>query len=245
MHRIAPTLAVLALAPAVAHAAFVDGVETFDGTTLDTATWEQLNLVDPTRLTQDDAIRLNGSFPGGWIDYVTREQQVGVGQSLRADITLNDIGGSVYLILTNNSTGTGGGIGGITIQDTALLGVFLTANTDVGAQVGGSGSTTGQVLREGSTPLGEAFTYEIARLDSTSARYSILDLATKTTLFTQTLSFGGIPDNLFIALAVNGGDATFDNVAIRAIGDGPVIPTPAAVGAGMLLLGGLITRRRR
>src|SRR2546430_1369483 len=62
-------------------AAFVDGVERFNGTTKDLTTWEQFP-VSGSGITQSDALNITGS---GDRDYTTRGIKVGIGQRVTAE----------------------------------------------------------------------------------------------------------------------------------------------------------------
>ena len=74
--------------PSLTSAAFVDGVETFDGTTLDPATWQP--YTEPVgAITQDDRLILSRDLSGR-VDYVTRDVAVGIGQGVRVDFEILD-----------------------------------------------------------------------------------------------------------------------------------------------------------
>src|SRR5437773_2377401 len=82
--QIHPILLVLLSTAAVARAAFVDGVERFDGTVKDLTTWEQYPA-SGAGITQNNALSITLA---GYRDYTTRTTKVGIGQRVTAEVTV-------------------------------------------------------------------------------------------------------------------------------------------------------------
>ncbi|MEM7626188.1 MAG: hypothetical protein AAF333_11380 [Planctomycetota bacterium] len=217
--------------PSLTSAAFVDGAETFDGTTLDTATWQP--YTEPVgAITQDDRLILSRDLSGR-VDYVTRDVAVGIGQGVRVDFEILEgiDEGSVeaQLYLTNNSAGDTAA----TFFDSRNLAFFYSSGRRAffGRELGsGSGS-----IGFGTEPA--PFTLEILRLASDTVRFAayredggLIGAQTRT----LELDF---PDELFVGVGIGNTAAViaFDNVAI--------VPTPGT--GGLLALAGLALWRRR
>jgi len=230
------------------HAGFVNGVETFDGTQLDTNTWEFFEL-NPGQagVSQNDKLILagvNGEFSPGVpkvsdADYTTRAAVVNRGDAVRVDaLLLKSIPSSddTYTIfLTDNSKGTTE----ITVFDSQFLALRVTERTPINTFRGGNGGGAGRVMLglDGNFVLGqvegtENRSYEIAYLNSNSARFSAFNetglLGSTTLHFDEPL-----PKSLAISLSVNAGASVeFDNVKVR------TIPLPlAAWSGGSVMLG--------
>ena len=76
-------LAIFTISIQSASAAFVNGVESFDGTVKDTDTWyEHMLNPGPSQITQNDNITL--AFGGS--EYVTKTMTVGVGQIVSVEL---------------------------------------------------------------------------------------------------------------------------------------------------------------
>ncbi|HEY7090271.1 MAG TPA: hypothetical protein VH518_19395 [Tepidisphaeraceae bacterium] len=72
-------------ASGTARAGFSGGVETFDGTVKDTATWRE-QIVTAGNITQNNALQMNAF--GGRAEYTADGVSVGIGQSVRAEVTI-------------------------------------------------------------------------------------------------------------------------------------------------------------
>ena len=208
-----------------AHADIVS-VENFDGTSWNTDIWEAFRS---QYISQDDALSFAASANGG--DLTTRTQTVGVGESVRALVSVET--GSASLFLTNDS----GGLTDPTSWDTAFLEVALSSSNDsVRGGFGGTGRTTDVIFAEGIDLIGTNYILEIARVSSEEVNMSAY--AEDGTFIDSTeLWVNGIPDDLFISLGSTG-RATFDQVQVL------TIPEPAT---GLLLAPALflILRARR
>ena len=118
------------LCATIARAAFVSGVETFDGTTKDTTTWE---YYDPLGvIAQNGKLTVNATQAPGTFeeaDITTRSLRIGIGGFVQADVTVHSKvttdsqhGVAVYpqVFLTNNSAGASDSI----LSDSAYLHVY-------------------------------------------------------------------------------------------------------------------------
>ncbi len=92
----------LFLTTANAYGAFVDGVESFAGTTKDLATWAEHN---PKVITQNNSLIFDHQNMFGTAGYNTRTQTVAWGQKVRATVTATIANAGISLLLTNNSAG--------------------------------------------------------------------------------------------------------------------------------------------
>ena len=238
MVRALPTVvALFLLAPTnTVEAAFINGVEGFDGTELDLETWEVRN---PAYISQDD--ELINSTAGANI--TTRNVVVRPGDTVTVDIRLedNDLhqnGAAIYL--TSNS----GGVDGLTVHDSAYLKLDMLFNTgNFSGARGGSGTATGQVITDIPNHLA-TYTLGIERIGNARARYFVNDA--NGLLGETTLSFAATPDDLFISLENYwNSDAFYDNVTIN--GGGVPVPEPSTYAMAALGLVGLVgcARKRR
>jgi hypothetical protein len=241
-------LAVLAIALSLvvetdgARAAFVNGVERFDGTSLDLTTWERANPA--AAFTQNGALTISGD--GNYSDYTTRGVTVGIGERVTADVALTapQIQGTIFaaaLLLTTNSGGTSTD----TFGDSRYLGcqiVFDSTKTPPSAHfeaLAGGPSNYGFVRRaEGRPTSGEVFHLSIAWVSQQQWDVSA-SAADETPIFTFSLVSPDPvpPDGLYVSLhrtnlTFNGNcSATFDNVTITPE------PTSVLVAGGMYVLG--------
>lgn len=215
-----------------ATAAFVNGVETFDGTTLDTTTWQPYST-GTASITQNDRLSLSGLISGDAADYTTRNVTIGIGQGVRVDfeIPANSTATRARLYLTNNSEGDTASL----FDDTQNLSVSFSPERGTFFYFeGGSGGTfTSAGLAN------QPYQMELLRVASDQLRYSAYQAdGTLINSIERTLA-GTYDDELFIGLGIAGPESTliFDNVTI--------IPEPTS--AGLLFLGcvGLFARRRR
>ena len=235
MHRVVLRIGVCLLLGAVvapARAAFVGGVETFDGTTLDTATWQP--FTQPVAdITQDGRLVLSRDRAGR-VDYVTRDVTVGIGEGVRVDIEILDgaDAGSVQaeLYLTDNSAGDTAQ----TFSDSRNLAFYYSSGRR--AFLGRENSSgTGSIIGFGTEPA--LFTLEIIRTAADAVCFGAYREDGEL-IGTQTVTLErDFPDELFIGVGIGNTGATvaFDNVTI--------LPSPAT---GVLLgLGALALARRR
>jgi len=207
-----------------AEAAFVNGVETFDGQVLDTSTWQvRYNSV----VVQNDAL----TIPSG--EVVTADSLVPVGRGVRVDVVvsqipgvINNYPGAVSMHLTTASAGTGTGAWNDSFAAELNLSLWAgdTHPGTVGALIdhpgGGSGMNIGYVA-DSDGAIGRKFTFEIDRPTSQQYRFSVLDSSGNFT-GNGLLSAASFPGALRIDLHTDGGTtATFDNVTI--------VPEPSTI----------------
>lgn len=223
-------LALLVGAPA-AHAAFINGVEQFSGTTLDLTTWEPYN---PDVISQNNELIMDNQslFIA---EYVTRDVTIPAGGSVRAEVTLDDFfynGGSVYayaaLLLIDNVTGDSDWH----FNDNQFASVELYVATASGPGVSSDSHVSGQGFHQFEEPiLGNTYVLELERLNASDVRFAAYQLdGTPIAEITRTID---LPEDAYIAIATNG-TARFDNV---------IIPEPTSL--ALLGLGGLVMARRR
>ena len=211
-----------------AKAAFVNGVERFDGTSLDLSTWERYDPAVST-FSQNDALTISGN--GSYSDYTTKSITVGIGQRVSAEVTLNvpPETSTIYaaaLLLTTNSGGTGTD----TFHDFRYFGcrvVFGNAQSSdarffqalYGDPQGYGFSTEG----EGIPVAGTTYILSVARVARAQIEISA-STSDRTLIFTYAAALPEPPpDDLFISLHRTNlrfflnDSATFDNVTITAV----------------------------
>src|SRR5207237_8107590 len=85
------------------------------------------------------------------------------------------------------------------------------------------------LIASGDHPLNHMYIYQIERLDSTSAKFSVWDSDTGALVGSPvTRTFSGVPDSLTLALFTQSGNTTYDNVWI-----GNAVPEPTTAAAVM------------
>ncbi len=204
-----------------AQAAFVSGTETFDGTARDTATWEMWPS-SGGNISQNDALLLKSIS-----DYTTRSFPVGIGNKVRADVTLGQAYNAV-LYLTSNSGGTA--------QETALDSAYFAMEVSrlQGITVGTANVGKWPIASFSSGDENKTFTLELERTSATSVLGAVY-LGNTCLGKTYVSSYGvspAVPDNLAISLATDYfappylGPARFDNVTISGT---PRRPLPGIV----------------
>jgi hypothetical protein len=156
-----------------ARAAFVNGVETFQGG-LDLNTWERHQTVGLSTGADGLSIRvLNTSN-----EITTRFATVGVGQSVHADIRVNGypqpdngLSGEVGLYLSTNTTGPSG----VSSSDSEYLAIVSVDHFDQIIAWHSDGiPITGLTLLDRFQPAGTTYRYRITRLSHDSARYEVI-----------------------------------------------------------------------
>jgi hypothetical protein len=227
MTRILLLAAVFSLSTgSAAMAGFVNGVERFNGTQLDTDTWfANVDLSDPnqTTVTQNDSLTLRDNvFPH--LQYQTRERLVGIGDAVRVDISNIDHSGGI-IRLRNEESGNG-----LLMHHEGLFGFSHVLG---GFSRGGDGSLSPLIVPGGvegdymTWDFRQTLTYEIKVLSRTRAEYSAYDPDTGELLGRD---FENLPfqldDKLAIVLEVGNATARFDNVTIV---PGNPIPLPPAL----------------
>jgi hypothetical protein len=207
-------------------AEFVNGVERFDGTVLDSLNWEAFNNNNGGTIAQDDKLTIQTSANNQQVNYTTRNVAVGVGEQVHVQIMINLIGGFGHLWLTSNSAGT--------LFTTAFdsywveMGFGITSGTTATATVFAGGNGSG-ISKTNQVSFTNAFQtphiLEFARLSSTSMRCNVYsgggDL-----LDSQVATVAEYLSPLYISLtSTNASQTDFDNVAVGAI----TVPEPGAL----------------
>lgn len=226
------------LASSSALGGFIGGVERFDGTVRDTTTWS-LWEKDPGQVfAQNYMVRLDGYDYSPRVisraKYVTLSEQIGVGQMCRAKVTYNemmDSFGTGGLMLTADTTLQDGYL------DSSFLSLFnLSSGWGNCISAGYKDNWGAGPITASQHPVGSTYIYEIARLSSTSAMYSVYSGASVVGT-PQILTFEGVPDDLYIAVYALQGDFSFDDVTI--------LPAPATTGLLLMAALGLLRRKSR
>ncbi|HXE53489.1 MAG TPA: hypothetical protein VN541_10755 [Tepidisphaeraceae bacterium] len=243
-------LVFVALLSGAASAAFVDGVESFSGTALDTSTWRSLTVANnQASITQNNGLHFNfPSSPAGDAEVVTMSQTVGVGQSVQADFRPNtgNSTGYFYLALTTNL---------FPDPNINRFVLYASRGVDIAAEHGalpgftgeqsstdtsGTRSTSGYRFVQ-NLQFGTTYRDRIDWVSPTQFDFSVftLDAAGNPTQIGQvTESIPNEPSPLYVALHSTDMDVTVDNVAVAAV------PEPAVAAVGTLM-GCLLMRRRR
>ena len=187
----------LAIMATSASAAFVGGVENFNGTTLDTSTWEYHENYSDGSVAQNNVLTINApgdiGYPPGhstWANYTTTSQQVSIGETVTVKLTLKAWAAmSSGLFLTDNSAGTGGDVvadaNWISLQQTRLAGFGdayygFGARTRVAGVESDAGHPATQIVVLGDNnvdwpAIDETVILKIEYATETSAILSVLD----------------------------------------------------------------------
>jgi hypothetical protein len=204
--------AVLLLPFAAAWAAFVDGVETFDGSVKDTDTWEEW-IMDGIygSVTQNDALTIESCA-----DYTAKTVTVGIGQAVSVEVHYanpSEVYGIANLVLTDNSEGTAMSTG------SEANSLFISFDEHWGTVSGGHArpAPLGWLnlgFFDGVPPSPNAVILELARLSATSAHCSAYDLDWNP-IGSFAMTTPAMPEELYISLHVcHDMPYTFDNVMI-------------------------------
>jgi len=196
-------------------AEFVNNVETFDGTVKDTITWKEILLnPGPSQITQNDAVTFDG-----YTHYCTNTITVGVGETVRVDVTnVTDLDsyGSFALSLSEHN------LSGINPGNYLRMYCGYNSGPDNWSLIGQHempvGGTLNSFFGTTDTPTfsTDPLVLEVDRVSETLAYYR----AYQGGLIGQTaLTFTDVPEQLYIRLENSVFTTTFDNVTI--------IPEPA------------------
>ena len=230
-------VAVIGFFAAATQAGFVNGRESFTGTTFDTNTWEPFTLFGVT-ISQNNALRLTSVSAG--IDYTTKSLTVGPGQTVRTVLTMlqadvrDGTSTDVCLLLTTNSAGTTRN----TYFDDAVMGIctgFWINSLEYSYPAGG-----GNPLRQSGQAANTTLVYEVTRNSHTSATFTVRDLANNLigTLTDDNIGHSTnppfvIPDQLHISVFAQAAVAEFQYIEVVAPEPAMILP----VFAGVLLFG--------
>ena len=231
-------LAFMTISFQYALAAFVDGVERFDGTVKDTATWEEFTTVPGCSVSQDDRLIFKTGFGSDSIDYTTKNVTVGIGELVTVELFPTEGAGHALMYLTNNSSGH------YTHMDSAHMSILYShiepyGFYDFGASAVFPGGWVSDMFAADipRLSLADPFILQIERTSRTSATFSAFN-SDMSLIGSTGLSFTDMPDDLYISLGAvggSGGPVAFDNVTI--------VPEPAT--DCLVLLGSLALRARR
>ena len=229
-------VALSALPPTPTRAAFVNGVETFSGTTFDLDTWEAYPPLIFGAISQSNGLTVNSNNSLTLADYTTRQPLVRVGDRVRVGVRMNSVnhtfGGTATLYLTTNSNGPDRS----TNIDSHYIAINSLSNGIVTLD-GGAGSGGGQFITQTRQPLGRDYGFEIERLTDRSARFTVYD-ETGRVVGSRVEALSPFADPLHVSLYTQVASATFTGVIITPV------PEPAAA-AGVFMSAVLLFLRRR
>lgn len=233
-------LLLLLSSPLVARGAFVNGIEHFDGTVKDAATWSEYKDGTGNLISQSNQLIIN-TATGFHAEYRSRSVTVGVGGFVQVKATLTGVSSEpgeaprVFLALnapylpersfeySDRSA---------SVENDNRLGYAWYREGDGGVSAGGSGFGL-----EPHTPLALNQTY-ILRLDylsPTTFQYRAFDL-NMNLLGSLTRVLPAYPEQLFITIGTEYANAVFDDVTI---------PEPSSALLLLSLVIGELTRHAR
>ena len=212
--------AVMALLVNTSSGAFINGVEQFDGTTLDATTWTP-SIPASSTITQNNELIITGPAR-----YTTNGIAIKVGDTVSADVKIlvNSTGASTEAHFTLVNPGVDEWSFAYSGGRSAFYLFHFTPP-------GGGGSGWFSYSHNTS-----AFTLQMQRLSSTSLQIAAISGGAQ--LFSNTINTGAMANDLSISLALRGsGQISFDNIRII-----PEPSTAALIAMGVLTL--CATRRR-
>lgn len=223
--------AILTVSGTASRAAFINGVETFTGTTKDVATWNEFQQGGAA--TQNDKLFGNDA---GYVFYETQTQFINNTEKVSVEITPHGSQTTIYTAdalylggssLNFNYPGNGGTYLGL---------VWENGANNITAIARNGGSIASVVVVNADHPLDTTYVYQIERLGGNSAKFTVFQSDGLTPVGQQTLNWGfaGLEGNLRISLFSGSNNSDWDNVTIASL-----VPEPAALsllGAGMLLV---------
>lgn len=199
-------------------AAFVGGVETFDGTTLDNVTW-QAYAAPGTTIGQNDALTIS-ALGGTKGDYTTQSLQIGIGQSVSVEVT--PVQGGYYgltgVFLTNNS----GGDSARMVDDTKFVGlVWANFQNRIMGYMNDEGAESYSTVQSSDHPENSTYVYKIDRISTSQTDLSVWTTSGSQIGSTVSMDTSALPTDLYAALYVGDAVASFDNVT--------VVPEPVSI----------------
>jgi hypothetical protein len=221
-----------------ANAGFVNGVETFDGTTIDLATWREWSYpATSAPFSQDGALTLSPTgFPSG-AELETIGTPFAVGDWVSAQIRVNslaDVNWNVGLFATS------GDGGGSVFGDSRFFGLYALLN-EYTAYLTGGGNPVGPAS---SQPTGLTYTYRLEHPAADTFAWDLFDdqgalIGSRT----QTSPVYATSASLHIDLYSQLGSFTFDDVTIGTLA--PPVPEPLSAALAALGAGAFALRRKR
>src|SRR5688572_14978815 len=221
--------ALCAVAVRPARAGFDGGVERFDGTLKDTATWQEY-VGGNEVISQNNALFITdpqGGISGNAGDYTTRHVALLPESTVSARAMVGGTG-LASLFRTSNSAGATA----LTQFDSSCTQLVVdvpsgSPDGSITRWIGGSGSgTQSGLVAQVSNPIGQTFKLEIVRPNSKDYTYRAYDA--QGLLLGSNSYIGSIshPEALFISLGgINGMSATWDDVTVT----GNIVPEPCAL----------------
>ncbi len=220
-----------------AEAAFVNGIETFDGQVLDSSTWK---IRDNSVVIQNDSLILTSAL------VVTANAVVPVGGGARTQLIVSQVPdisrGAPGTVSVHLTTGTGADLS--TDSFGAELYLLLWGGNahegSVSALIDHPGGGSGLIvahIADSEGVIGRLFTFEIDRPNSQQYQFTVLDSGGNV-LGSKMLAAESIPGALCIGFSTSSETtATFDNVMITT-------PEPGSLSVLAAAWLGLLRRRR-
>lgn len=202
---------------------FVNYTETFDGTLRDINTWKLWENHPNQVFTQDEQANLDAyDFDPRFssrCSYVTLEVTVGVGESVRAEVTYNepmDSYGLGGIMLTSDNE---------TLDAISMESYVWLINTSSGwgnniaagfKPLGGTYNWDTEVVAT-PQPVGDTYVYQIERLSSDTIRCTVFEADGTTQLGQASVTINNIVDELYICLYTLQCDMSYDNVTVDVV----------------------------
>jgi hypothetical protein len=243
LRRFIWVLVLLLGSPLVARAAFVNGVEHFDGTVKDTATWSEYKEYADTvgnNIVQSNQLSIN-TATGFHAEYRSRSVTVGVGGFVQVKTRLTAVssepGDSPHVFLALNAPYLPDrefdfSDRSASIENDDGLGYAWYFQGDGGGSASGSGFG---LQPDTSLALNQTYVLRLDYLSPTTFQYRAFD-ANMNLLGSLTRVLPTYPEQLFITLGTEYANATFDDVTVPE-------PATALLPIGLMICG--LTRRRR
>jgi hypothetical protein len=225
--RVALALAMLVSCSGWAFAGFnSNGLETFDGTNVDTSTWR---LTNPQWISQNNAAFISMSTstnPATPTQLTTTSIALGLSSSAEIQATftahtpVSNYSQFVYLALTTADSPHGWDLFDSYAVSAELdfgpFGSGFIANY----YSGGGGNGNGHVY---TTTLNTLYSLRLERLSDTGVRYTLYDSA-NSILYQYLRTLPSYTGPLYVAFGADSVDATFDNLQLS----GNIVPEPSA-----------------
>lgn len=235
--RKAALVAAIVFSAKVAAGDFVNGVESFSGTTKDLSTWGQSVTA---AFAQSNGLFYDDQSQYGSASYNTKQTTVSWGQSVRLTTTLTKALAGVSLFLTNNSAGANANGG----NNSAFWSMDMTVDPNpqftriaIGAGSNGTWGDGNRGVFAFKPSANHKYILQITPLATSSAAFAVFDGnggALLESLFYDNSPIA-VPNSLHISLSGQGGSVTMHSVAI--------VPEPSAAVSTSLGLVALVCYR--